>query len=443
METIFDHDEFKPYANRWYSRQHELARRKGYYDGSVYKGVKRAFGDLGILTPRLYKGIKTLYLHLFRAVDVDAGLIPGDWAWATSTGSGAGPSDELVESWETARAQLFKWSGWAKSGVLFVHYGAQFGLSGLKVADVREMNQIQIVPCSPEYFMLVERSSYDPAPALSFWLEQREVEGKTVEYAEVVTPDMIRIFLDGKPSDYEGRPAEYDNELGFVPFVEVKHKETGDPLGEATYQMAIPLLDEVNELASYLADIIKKHAEPQWAISGAEASELTKSGSNVWFLPAGAKAEPLVADIDIGGVGEFLDRIDANVKSSLPELAFDELRTKTQIATATLEIQLMELTIKVKRCRPNYDEGLLEALRMAGRAAQSMSLSDIAVLDDELLALDSERPVLPVNRLDEIAIEQAEMGLEANKRMLSGDGMTQAQQQPRQQGGEDGNRSEQ
>lgn len=417
METLWDNPEFKPYASQWHHRHKELDRREGYYDGSVYKGIKKAFGDLGVLTPRLYKGIKTLYLHLFRAVDVDAGLIPGGWTWE----EGAPPA------WESARKQVFDWSKWRTQGVLYVHYGAQFGLSGIKVADVRDMSQIQLVPCSPEYFMLVPTSSYDPTPSMAFWLEHREIDGEKAEYAEVITSDMVRIFVNGKPAPMDGLEAEYPNDLGFVPYVEIKHKETGDELGEATYQMAIPLLDEVNELASYLADIIKKHAEPQWAISGAEASEMVKSGDNVWFLPAGAKAEPLVANVDIGGVGEFLDRIDANVKSSLPELAFDELKSKTQIATATLEIQLMELTIKIKRCRPNYDQGLIDALRMAGRAAATMGLGDIVALDDEALTFDEKRPVLPVNELDKIALENAKMGLEANRRMASGDGMTQAQ----------------
>lgn len=417
MDTLWELDEFKPYASRWHDRQRELERREDYYDGSVYKGIKKAFGDLGILAPRLYKGIKMLYLHLFRAVDVDAGLIPGGWAWAENAPPG----------WETARKQVFDWSKWQTQGVLYVHYGACFGLSGIKVADVRELGQIQLVPCSPEYFMLVPTSAYDPTPSMAFWLEHREVDGEKVEYAEVITPDLVRIFVNGKPAPMDGLEAEYPNELGFVPYVEIKHKETGDPLGEATYQMAIPLLDEVNELASYLADIIKKHAEPQWAVSGAEASELTKSGDRVWFLPAGAKAEPLVANVDIGGVGEFLDRIDANVKSSLPELAFDELKAKTQIATATLEIQLMELTLKIKRCRPNYDQGLIDALRMAGRAAATMDLGDIVALDDEALALDPDRPILPVNELDQIALEQARLGLEGNQRMMAGDGMMTAQ----------------
>lgn len=412
MDSIFSTDEFKPYASRWHARQQELERREHYYDGSVYRKVSTA---LGPLAPRLYKGIKSLYLPLSRAVDVDAGIIPGGWAW----------EEDAPEAWDTARKQVFDWSNWRTQGVLYVHYGAVFGLSGLKVADVRDLGQVQVIPCSPEYFMLVETNRYNRTPALGFWLEhQTGPDGNKQEYAEVITPDEIRTFIDGKPAGIDGRPERYPNELGFVPMVEIKHKETGDPLGECTYQLAIPLLDEVNELASYLADVIKKNVEPQWVISGAEGTDLVKSGDNVWFLPnPQAKAMPLVGNVDIGGVAEFIDRIAANVNGALPELAYDELKAKTQIATATIELQLGELVLKAKRCRPNYDQGLIEALRMAGRAAATMGLSDISVLDDESLTFDEERPVLPVNPLDKIALESAELGLEMQRSMGQGDGM--------------------
>lgn len=411
MQSLFDTDEFKGYSAQWHSRQAELARRKGYYDGSVYRNVRMTVGPLA---PRLYKGIKSLYLPLSRAVDVDAGIIPGHWAW----------EEDAPDTWEEARKQVFAWSNWITQGVLYCHYGAVFGLSGLKVADVRDLGQVQVIPCSPEYFMLVETDRYNRTPMLGFWLEHVQGPDGKQEYAEVITPQEIRTFIDGKPASIDGRPERYPNALGFVPMVEVKHKETGDPLGECTYQMAIPLLDEVNELASYLADVIKKNVEPQWVISGAEGTDLVKSGDNVWFLPnPQAKAMPLVGNVDIAGVAEFIDRIAANVNGALPELAYDELKQKAQIATATIELQLGELVLKIKRCRPNYDQGLIEALRMAGRAAATMGLGDVAVLDDEALALDDDRPVLPVNPLDQIALESARLGLEMQKSMSEGDGL--------------------
>ena len=410
MKSIFDLDEFKPYANRWRGRGQELARRKGYYDGSIYQRVR---DGLGWLSPRLYRGIKPLYLPLARAVDVDAGIVPGDWSWP----------EDAPDAWQVARDVLFDDSNWVTRGVLYVHYGAVFGVSGLRVADLREMGQVQLCPVSPEFFMLVEKGQYDETPGLAFWLEHRQGAEGRVEYAEVITPESIRTFVDGEPEGIDGREPEYPNELGEVPFVEVRHVETGAALGESTYHKAIPLLDEVNEMASFVADVIKKNADPQWIAFGVEPSELER-GDNVWFAPHGSDIKPVVPNLDIEGVLAFLQEIRRNVEGALPELAFEELRSKDQIATATIELQLLELVLKIKRVRPNYDQGLIEAMRMAGRAGAGMGLGEIAALDDDALGLDDQRPVLPVSRLDEIRAEEAELALEIQRRLASGEGLT-------------------
>lgn len=399
-DSIFDLDEFKPLQPAWMSRQQELTARASYYDGSVYA---RAQQLLGWLFPRVGRAIKPLYLPLARAVDVDAGLLPGGWAF----------HDDAPETWGLARDQVWAWSRWATSGVLYVHYGAVYGVSGLKVADLRDQHQVVIAPADPTRFMLATTSAYDPTPTMAIWIEDRSgSDGGTHEYAEVITPTVIRTFRAGKPFGYDLREAVYPNPNGFVPLVEVRHIETGDTLGECTYQKAIPLLDEVNSLASQLAEIIRKNSDPQWAVAGARGDDLEHSSDTVWFLPAGAEAKILVPQIDIAGVLDFVREIRDQVTGALPELAFDELRKKDQIATATLELQLMELVIKMKRCRPNYDDGLVRAMRMAGQAARSMELGDVAALDDEALALDDERAVLPMDAQTAMQIEMQSLELD-------------------------------
>lgn len=75
--TIFDIEEFKPYQKRWNLRQKELSLRASYYDGSVYRGINEiAIWSLG---PRAVKEIKPLFLPLSRAVDIDVGIVGGDW----------------------------------------------------------------------------------------------------------------------------------------------------------------------------------------------------------------------------------------------------------------------------------------------------------------------------------------------------------------------------
>ncbi len=200
MASIFELDEFKGYAAQWEARQQELAHRKAYYDGTIYKNVRDAFLALGklsaMLGPRLYRGTKALFLMLSRAVDVDAGIVPGGWKL----------KEDAPKSWETAIKQVLAWSDWATDGVLYVHYGAEYGVTGLKVADLREQGRVVIKPLNPCCFMLVRNGQYDPTPRLAFVIEERTNDaGEKYEYAEVIEPARVRTFVDGEPMGVDGR----------------------------------------------------------------------------------------------------------------------------------------------------------------------------------------------------------------------------------------------
>ena len=389
--SIWQLDEFKPYQREWNARRAIFSTNRAYYDGTAYSRLRNQLGVY--LFNRLYKGIKPLYLPLARAVDVDAGIIPGGWAFA----------EDAPEAWAEARDLVFSWSRWTVDGVLYVHYGASCGNSMLKIAEAGE-DRVGIFAVDPACHMLVygEGVQYiDAAPTMAVCVEMKTGDdGKMCEYAEVTDIDRVRTFMDGVPAGVGGRDPEYPNPFGEVPFVEVKHLNVGESIGYPTFKGVIPLLDAVNEQASYLADIIAKHVEPQWAVTGAEAGELERSGDNVWFLPAGGDAKALLATIDIPGVLAFIQEIRDQVYGGLAELAFDDLRKKDSIATATLELQLMELVLKIKRCRPNYDDGLVRALQIAGRAN-----SQLSVLNDPALVLDVTRPVLPLDAQTEMQLE--------------------------------------
>ncbi len=429
--SIFDLDEFEPLRARWDARQRVLRQRESYYDGSVYDD---ALGALGWLGPRLGGAIRPLYLPCARAVNIDSGIVPGFWtlrpssplrsaqdSTPASTQRSASTQDAALQR---AMDQVFAWSVWPIDGVLYVHYGALFGVSGLRVADLRAEGRIVIKPIDPRCFMLLPRGTYDSTPAAALWVERlargrRTADGgppgDTFEYAEVVEPERVRTFADGRPYGFDGRPPEYGNDLGFVPFVEVKHVNNGGPLGACAFQDAIAMLDAVNELATDLASIIKKHAEPQWAVIGADDSELERGGDNVWTIPAGGDVKVLVPGVDIAGIVEFLKQLRDHVEASMPELAFDDLKQKQNIATATVELQLMELVLLIKRVRPNYDAGLAAALRMAGKAAAQMGMPELAVLDSDDLRFDEARPVLPLDAKSALELEQLRLQVEALK----------------------------
>lgn len=406
ISSIFDLDEFTGLRGAWDARVRELRARAAYYDGTVYRRLQEM---LGPIWPKLYRGIKPLFLPFSRSVHVDAGIIPGKWAFPEGS----------PEIWAAARDRVFRDSAWNAKGLLWIHYGAEYGVSVLKIVDDRLQKKVRLMPVNPSRVMIMGRSMYDSTAATSLYVDHRILNGERVEYGEVITPEQVQTFVDGIPQGVGGRPTKYANRLEKIPYIEVKHIDDGTLLGECTYQRAIEMLDEVNELASYLADIIKKHAEPQWAISGAEPVELEKSGGNAWFLPQGAEAAALVAKIDIEGVLGFVKLIRDNVHEALPETSFTELRKRERIATATLELQMLELTLKIQSARPNYDEGLAAALRMCGLAGQQMGIPGLAALNDEDLHFDNDRRVLPLDVETALRVESLALTVESQRRALA------------------------
>lgn len=415
MSSIFNLPKYKPYKNRWDSRLKELTTRAGYYDGSIYQKTRDNFWFLGA---RANGQVKPLFLPFARAVDVDAGLIPSGWDF---------PDKAKKDTWEAARDKLFDMSAWDTNGILFVHYGAVHGVSGLRISDDQDNKRVIMSPADPTRFMLVYDAIYSDDPSMAFWIEtRRDAEGNTYEYAEVITPSEIRTYKAGELFGYDDRKPVAPNTQKRIPIVECLHINDGTELGECTYQKAITLLNETNDMATRLLSIIKKHDEPQTIITGAEPTDLQRGSDIAWFLPAGADAKFATSDIDIQGVLEFIREIKNGVHDALPELSFDELKKASQIATQTLELQLMELVIKIKRTRPNYDRAIVKAMQLAGAAGEMMGVPELSPLNDEELILDSERPILPVLPKDRIELELAEIELENARKGQNQEGINNA-----------------
>lgn len=403
-KSVFALDEFKPLRWQFDQQASRYSLFERYYRGTMYEtSVFR-------VAHKLYAGIKALFLPLSRSVDLDVALVPGDWLLR-----------EESQALQPAVDQVLKWSRWLTDGPLYVQWGASLGDVVLKVVDVTDLRQVLIEPLTPSEVVLQATGRYNPTPRLALVVRQeRDENGDLHEYAEAVDAERIRTYRDGEPFGYDGRDPEYANDLGFVPFVKVQHINEGSTFGAPTFDKTIPLLNAVNELASYLADMIGRHAEPQWAVSGAEPASMTKSGDNVWFLPEGAEVSAILATIDIKGVLEFIQEVKTEMKAGLVELAFDDIRDKNRIATASIELQLAELVAKLKRVRRNYDAGLAEALRMAGLAAATMGLGDVAPLAAGV-ELDDKRPVLPQLPRDVLEVELLELQIEQVRELTAGE----------------------
>lgn len=392
------------------ARLNRFMQRRKYYDGTVY--ADSAFK----VAHRLYAETKSLVSFLARAVDLDVALVPGvmqPWELAEGT------PQAIVD----AQKLLYEWSSWDTEGDEWLEDGATCGEAMIKIVPDETVRQVKMQRIKPEICFLTKH--LDPATqtvvdlALIVDRGATDSEGETYEYAEAITPTEIRTYWDGAPHGYHGNPDRYDNPLGFVPVVRVKNDSECRP----TFAKCLPGLDAVNELASYLGNIIGKHAEPQWAAMGVEQADLIKSGDNMWFFPAGASIEAILAEIDVAGTLAFIQEIKGETKNNLPELAFDDLRAKDQIATETLEIQLIELDAKLWKMRRRYDAGLVDAHKMAAMAATIYGFGELATL----LAphsFDYKRPTRPVSEAEQIRMEEARLNLELLRSASGGDGLT-------------------
>ena len=80
---------------------------------------------------------------------------------------------------------------------------------------------------------------------------------------------------------------------------------------------------------------------------------------------------------------------------------------------------MLELTLKIQRARPNYDEGLARALRLCGQAASQMGLTEMASLDNEDLRFDNDRRVLPLDPETALRVESLELTVESQRQALA------------------------
>lgn len=412
MRSIFQLDEFKPYKSRYHTRRAMLLRQRRYVDGSIYDDSHFKMAH------KLYAQTKGLFSLLARAVEIDVALTPGMMgAWDLSEGATNAQRD--------AQATLYRWSEWATEGDDWLEDGATVGRNVIKIVPDGDAGVVRLQRVQTEQVLRIGRhlapATGQMAPlALIVDPQAEDGTGERYEYAEAITPAEIRTYRNGAPWAYNEMGVDrWPNPLGVIPLVHAQNDTGGRP----TWSKCGDQIVAVNELASYLNDIIGRHAEPQWAFTGVDESEVVKSGDNVWTLPVGADVKAILATVDIPGTLEFVRELKLETKANLPELSFDDLRAKDQIATETLYVQLIELRAKVWKMRRRYDGALIGAHQMAAIAATIYGIGELAPLLDPH-SMDAQRPVLPQSKLDRIREEEAELALEMQKQLSSGEGMT-------------------
>lgn len=396
IRSIFDLDEFRPHLAEWQRRQARFAMYWAYFKAEPTGNTmwRTDFGRM--IGGTINSAIKPIFTPLGRAVELDVALIPGGWAIATK-----------LDEERVAVERLFLDSRWAVEGDIYVRYVTALGEAGVRV-NVNPEGRVWIQPVRPDGYLLVPNSVWDGSPR---WLITVRRENEN-EYAEVIGTEIIRTFQNGILSGVNGNPAEYPNPYGLIPFVNCV-MDNGDGVGEPTFDNTLVALEQLNRQATYMATIISRHAEPQWAVFGAEAGELEKSGEAVWFFPAGSEVKAVLAAVDFPGLLTFIQEIKKEMKESLPELALSQLVGVERVAAATIELQMAETVFKIRRLRKPIDQALAEAVQMAGKIARRLEIGGFEQVGNVMF--DADRPVIAADNLTRLQVETARNNYELTR----------------------------
>ena len=381
-------------------------RETDYTRNMRYRRNWRYYQNIPYTEPRsgVYAKMRAIFNQVTKIVDTDARFTMGERLQVQAEPEVEGALNQL---WESSDFQQEKY--------LLARYGACCGDAFIKVVDNRawELNpdpdpdvpvRLNIMPpdaVAPRY------DPHDRKRMLACKVEY--VHGRDI-HKEVITPEEILLYDERDP---ERVAARYPNPLGFIPIVHIRNLDIGEEFGLCSFHNLLPTVDAVNEIASFMFEIVKLYADPVIVGRGMERGSLRKQTvdadgrpvATVWWVPTPEGSfELLEWRGNLPDVLAFLDRIQASIERNTPELTLSGLRERQDMSGYSISLHLIELVRKIGEMRGSYFAALERANRMALRILAMQGKGEFADMSHRIIA----EPVLPVDDERQLRILQME-----------------------------------
>lgn len=389
------------YRNRWQQRCLHYQTLRAYYRGTFYENYPQLVKSL-----KLYSGIRQIFGPLRRAVRIDVAKVPGAWKLPDDA------PDNLIEAIKEIRRSSNATATYSRA----VLHGAVAGEFGLMVCDDWRARSVRIVALRPDE--VITGTLADGSPFGLIIKTGLVDRGGVYEYAQLITNNTITTFRNGLQHDYDGGGAKRPNALGFVPVLLTPYLAGEDGIGENAFTGTQELLDRVNDAASQGLDVLQRNAEPYLVLSGTDNVEIDPDNNTIVLSEADAKAYTVAPNLVIKEALELITTVLAEFKHNLPQLIFDDLRSRNDLAYDTVLTLCTELVDHIRDVRTHVDAAIVQAEQWAIMAAQLMQIPTFAGIDPADHRLDDDRPVIQPTPSQAIDLEGKKITLEKNKREL-------------------------
>jgi hypothetical protein len=224
--------------------------------------------------------------------------------------------------------RIWQWSNLDVSKQQMCRLAPLHGTCGLRIVAVNDPDPLRRrVYLKPEHPRLISDVEQDARGNVSaIMLEYEVTEGlgdaqEIVRVREELDKQEFRIYRDDRLTSAE------PNALGVVPYVLLRHQDTGDAFGLNAFYRARSPIDRLNALMTHVNTQIHEHVKVDWLIatSGDPPVRFELTGRNVIYvkLAAGAPTplvEPMVASLNLADAISQATLLIGQIENRLPEL---------------------------------------------------------------------------------------------------------------------------
>lgn len=201
------------------------------------------------------------------------------------------------------------------------------------------------------------------------------------EVVEIITREEFSRTVGGRQQLVD---AERTNDLGFCPYVVLRHKDNGTPYGDWAYKGIEGAVHAINWRITRQSGAIDRNERPKWFGAGGgdapETMELGDTSMTYVKLDPDTPApflEAIVPDLRYGDIRQYWEALIELVRRYNPEININDVRLLAGVSGESLAQVLKATEQMVLMARPLYRHALKRAMQMAVSAGVATGLWDV------------------------------------------------------------------